>query len=51
MDYRNFEGVIPKGQYGGGTVMIWDEGEWLPSSDVSQALEKGRLSFILTEKA
>lgn len=47
LDYRNFEGVIPKGQYGGGTVMIWDEGEWLPSSDVGQALEKGTLKFYL----
>ena len=28
--YRNFEGTIPKGQYGGGTVMIWDEGYWTP---------------------
>ena len=33
-EYRNFEGTIPKGEYGGGTVMIWDEGDWLPSVDV-----------------
>ena len=28
-DYRNFEGTIPKGQYGGGTVMVWDQGSWV----------------------
>lgn len=33
MEYRNFEGIIPKGEYGGGTVMIWDEGYWEPISD------------------
>lgn len=31
LDYRNFEGIIPKGEYGGGTVMIWDEGYWCPT--------------------
>ena len=30
VDYMDFEGTIPKGEYGGGTVMLWDEGEWLP---------------------
>src|SRR5579863_3124511 len=29
LEYGNFEGIIPKGQYGGGTVMLWDQGEWL----------------------
>ena len=36
LDYRNFEGTIPKGEYGGGTVMLWDEGEWEPLTDVDQ---------------
>src|SRR6195952_405977 len=36
-DYRNFEGIIPKGQYGGGTVIVWDEGNYLPIG-----LEKGQ---------
>ena len=32
-DYRNFEGIIPKGQYGGGTVIVWDEGTYEPAED------------------
>ena len=47
MDYRNFEGTIPKGQYGGGVVMLWDEGEWEPQGDVSEGLKKGSLKFTL----
>lgn len=49
LDYGDFEGVIPKKQYGGGTVMIWDRGYWEPenSQDVSKALEKGDLKFTL----
>lgn len=46
-DYRNFEGVIPKGEYGGGVVMIWDEGRWSPKSDVQDGLTKGSLKFEL----
>ena len=46
LDYRNFEGVIPAG-YGAGTVMIWDEGFWLPASDVAEGLKKGSLKFII----
>ncbi|HZF04172.1 MAG TPA: DNA polymerase ligase N-terminal domain-containing protein, partial [Patescibacteria group bacterium] len=39
MDYNDFEGVIPEGEYGGGTVMIWDRGTWEPESpDVNKAL-------------
>src|SRR5579862_8942556 len=43
LDYGDFEGTIPKGQYGGGTVEIWDRGYWTPESDQSPeaALEKG----------
>ena len=33
LDYGEFEGTIPKGEYGGGTVMLWDEGTWLPEGD------------------
>lgn len=48
--YRNFEGIIPKGQYGGGTVMIWDEGTWEPQNDANTGLKEGSLKFILKGK-
>ena len=48
LEYRHFEGTIPKGEYGGGTVMLWDEGTWEPQSDnVEEMLEKGNLKMIL----
>jgi bifunctional non-homologous end joining protein LigD len=47
MEYGGFEGTIPKGQYGGGTVMLWDEGTWEPVGDPDQGLAKGNLKFIL----
>lgn len=47
LDYGGFEGTIPQGQYGGGTVMLWDEGEWEPEGDPHEGLRKGKLSFIL----
>jgi bifunctional non-homologous end joining protein LigD len=48
MDYNEFEGVIPEGEYGGGTVMIWDRGTWTPESpDVNRALAKGDLKMTL----
>ncbi len=50
LDYRNFEGTIPKGEYGGGTVMLWDEGYWEPQFDVEEGLESGSLKFILHGK-
>ena len=50
LDYRNFEGTIPKGEYGGGTVMIWDEGFWEPLNDVTEGLIKGELKFHLNGK-
>jgi len=48
--YGSFEGTIPKGQYGGGTVMLWDEGSWEPASDPHEGLEKGKLVFTLYGK-
>ena len=47
LEYRNFEGTIPKGEYGGGTVMLWDEGYWEPRSDVDEGLAEGMLKFSL----
>ncbi|HEX8877742.1 MAG TPA: DNA ligase D [Phycisphaerales bacterium] len=48
LDYGGFEGVIPYGQYGGGTVMLWDRGTWSPlDADPEAALRKGRLKFVL----
>src|SRR5215207_938312 len=43
LEYGGFEGTIPKGQYGGGTVMLWDEGTWEPVGDPHKALAKGDL--------
>jgi bifunctional non-homologous end joining protein LigD len=51
LDYGKFEGIIPEGEYGGGTVMVWDSGEWFPESeDVDAALKKGDLKFTLKGK-
>ena len=47
MEYGGFEGIIPKGQYGGGTVMVWDQGTWQPHTDVAEGLQKGTLKFGL----
>lgn len=47
LEYADFEGVIPKGEYGGGTVMLWDRGTWRPEGDPRAALDAGRLSFEL----
>jgi len=45
LDYGDFEGTIPKGQYGGGTVMLWDRGYWEPEGNLSAeaAFKKGDL--------
>jgi bifunctional non-homologous end joining protein LigD len=48
--YNTFEGTIPKDEYGGGTVMVWDHGRWLPESDPHRGLAKGHLSFTLEGK-
>ncbi len=47
IDYNAFEGTIPKGEYGGGTVMIWDRGTWAPEQDPHYGLKKGHLDFTL----
>ncbi len=47
LDYGDFEGSIPEGQYGGGTVLLWDRGTWEPEGDPHDGYEKGRLSFRL----
>jgi bifunctional non-homologous end joining protein LigD len=47
IEYNKFEGTIPKGEYGGGTVMIWDRGAWEPLEDPHKGLKKGHLSFAL----
>jgi bifunctional non-homologous end joining protein LigD len=51
VEYASFEGIIPEGEYGGGTVMVWDQGTWSPEvPDVAAALEKGDLKFQLNGK-
>jgi len=50
MEYGGFEGIIPKGQYGGGTVMVWDQGTWEPQpgyEDVDAGLREGSLKFVM----
>jgi len=52
LDYGDFEGTIPKGEYGGGTVMLWDRGYWEPEGNRSpeEALKKGDFKFVLHGK-
>ena len=45
--YGDFEGIIPKGQYGGGTVLLWDRGTWEPQEDPVKGYAAGNLKFIL----
>ena len=47
LDYGDFEGTIPKGEYGGGTVIVWDRGTWKPLGDAKKGLAKGHLEFEL----
>ena len=50
LDYGDFEGTIPKGEYGGGTVLLWDRGFWAPEvagDDPVKALAKGELKFLV----
>ncbi|MGP2492994.1 DNA ligase D [Mesorhizobium sp. PUT5] len=48
LDYGDFEGTIPKGEYGGGTVIVWDRGQWKPIGDPEKGLAKGHLEFELS---
>ena len=50
LDYADFEGTIPEGEYGGGTVMLWDEGTWEPIGDPHEGLDGGDLKFRLDGK-
>ncbi len=47
LDYGDFEGAIPRGQYGGGTVIVWDRGTWTPVADPERGYAKGHLEFEL----
>ena len=47
LDYGDFEGTIPHGEYGGGTVMLWDRGFWAADGDAARSLQKGELKFTL----
>jgi bifunctional non-homologous end joining protein LigD len=47
IDYLDFEGNIPKGEYGGGSMIVWDRGRWVPEADPHKGLAKGHLAFIL----
>jgi bifunctional non-homologous end joining protein LigD len=47
IEYNDFEGTIPQGEYGGGTVLIWDRGRWYPEGDPRESYRKGRLTFTL----
>ncbi|MES1202122.1 MAG: DNA ligase D [Pseudomonadota bacterium] len=49
LDYGDFEGTIPKGEYGGGTVMLWDRGFWAPEPgyDPGKGMKKGEIKFVL----
>lgn len=47
LEYGDFEGTIPKGEYGGGTVIVWDRGTWTPIGDAHKGYAKGHLEFEL----
>ncbi|MCB8874423.1 DNA ligase D [Acidisoma silvae] len=47
LDYGDFEGIIPKGNYGAGTVMLWDKGQWEPIGDPHEEIAKGKIAFNL----
>jgi bifunctional non-homologous end joining protein LigD len=48
LEYGGFEGTIPKGEYGGGTVLVWDRGTWTPQADPAKGYRKGHLEFELS---
>src|SRR6185436_20377149 len=45
VEYADFEGIIPKGSYGAGPVIVWDRGAWEPLEDAEEGLKKGKLLF------
>ena len=47
LDYADFEGVIPRGEYGGGAVVVWDRGTWQPEGDARDGMANGKLTFAL----
>jgi len=47
LEYGSFEGTIPKGEYGGGTVIVWDRGTWEPVGDLKKGYAKGHIDFRL----
>src|SRR6516162_10070986 len=47
IDYLTFEGNIPRGEYGAGAMIVWDQGPWEPVGDPRKALQKGHLEFVL----
>src|SRR5262249_25255620 len=48
IEYADFEGSIPTGQYGGGDVELWDRGTWEPIGDPDEGMSKGELKFVLS---
>ena len=50
IEYANFEGIIPKGHYGAGEVIVWDKGTWEPVGDPLKDLKKGAMAFTLYGK-
>ncbi len=50
LDYADFEGTIPAGEYGGGTVMVWDTGHWTPEGNAAEGLREGKLKLSLAGK-
>ncbi|WP_163269924.1 DNA polymerase ligase N-terminal domain-containing protein [Chelativorans alearense] len=50
LEYATFEGNIPKDSYGAGTVLLWDEGTWMPRNDPYEGLNKGKLTFEIYGK-